>query len=63
MAWYGAARAEINRDRLLTKGQKASKKAALKAQRALKLAARKSDKEARKLRRTKIIKPKRDAAP
>jgi hypothetical protein len=53
MAWYGAARLDIMRDRSLTRAQRASKKAALKAQRALRLAARRSDKEARKLRQKK----------
>jgi hypothetical protein len=64
MAWYGAARLEITRDRSLTKEQRAGKKAALKAQRALKLAARKSDRSAKKLQRTKKIKPRSpDRAP
>jgi hypothetical protein len=64
MAWYSAARAEIQRDRSLTREQKASKKSALKAQRQIRKCARKANRAATKLRATRTVKAvSKDAKP
>jgi hypothetical protein len=56
MSWYRAACQDVLKDKSLTKEQRAGRKAALKVQRSLKMAARKSDLAMRKMRSMKKLK-------